>query len=69
VASFSGSHRFVLDYLAEEVLDRQPDQAIAEELVIGLDTVKRAVSHVLGKLGVVNRTQAVARAHELGLLR
>jgi len=25
VAGFSGSHRFVLDYLAEEVLDRQPD--------------------------------------------
>ena len=24
VASFSGSHRFVLDYLTEEVLDRQP---------------------------------------------
>jgi ATP/maltotriose-dependent transcriptional regulator MalT len=24
VAGFSGSHRFVLDYLAEEVLDRQP---------------------------------------------
>jgi LuxR family maltose regulon positive regulatory protein len=24
VASFSGSHRYVLDYLAEEVLDRQP---------------------------------------------
>ena len=26
VASFSGSHRYVLDYLAEEVLDRQPDE-------------------------------------------
>src|SRR6266511_1605573 len=25
VASFSGSHRFVLDYLAEEVLERQPE--------------------------------------------
>ncbi|HEX8135568.1 MAG TPA: AAA family ATPase, partial [Actinomycetes bacterium] len=25
VASFSGSHRWVLDYLAEEVLDRQPE--------------------------------------------
>ena len=29
VASFSGSHRFVLDYLAEEVLDRQPEQVRA----------------------------------------
>jgi LuxR family maltose regulon positive regulatory protein len=26
VASFSGSHRYVLDYLTEEVLDRQPEQ-------------------------------------------
>jgi LuxR family maltose regulon positive regulatory protein len=26
VATFSGSHRYVLDYLAEEVLDRQPEQ-------------------------------------------
>jgi LuxR family maltose regulon positive regulatory protein len=26
VASFSGSHRYVLDYLAEEVLDRQPER-------------------------------------------
>ena len=25
VEGFSGSHRFVLDYLVEEVLDRQPD--------------------------------------------
>jgi LuxR family maltose regulon positive regulatory protein len=47
----------------------RPNQAIAEELVITLDTVKRHVSHVLDKLGAANRTQAVARAHELGLLR
>ena len=26
VAAFSGSHRYVLDYLAEEVLDRQPER-------------------------------------------
>jgi LuxR family maltose regulon positive regulatory protein len=29
VESFSGSHRFVLDYLAEEVLERQPEQVRA----------------------------------------
>src|SRR5580700_3837801 len=29
VAAFSGSHRFVLDYLADEVLDRQPGQVRA----------------------------------------
>jgi len=28
VTSFSGSHRFVLDYLTEEVLARQPDQLV-----------------------------------------
>jgi ATP/maltotriose-dependent transcriptional regulator MalT len=32
VATFSGSHRYVLDYLAEEVLERQPD-AIREFLL------------------------------------
>jgi LuxR family maltose regulon positive regulatory protein len=28
VTSFPGSHRFVLDYLTEEVLARQPDQLV-----------------------------------------
>jgi LuxR family maltose regulon positive regulatory protein len=37
--------------------------------VITLDTVKRHVTHILAKLGAANRTQAVARARELGLLR
>jgi ATP/maltotriose-dependent transcriptional regulator MalT len=37
--------------------------------VISQDTVKRHVSHILGKLGAANRTQAVTRARELGLLR
>jgi ATP/maltotriose-dependent transcriptional regulator MalT len=46
-----------------------PNQAIAEELVITLDTVKRHVTHIFEKLGVTNRTQAVIRARELGLLR
>jgi DNA-binding CsgD family transcriptional regulator len=35
----------------------QSNQAIAEELVITLDTVKRHVTHVLDKLGVTNRTR------------
>jgi LuxR family transcriptional regulator, maltose regulon positive regulatory protein len=42
---------------------------MAKGLVITLDTVKRHVTHILGKLGAANRTQAVARARELGLLR
>jgi len=49
--------------------DGRSNQAIAAELVISLDTVKRHVSHVLDKLGAANRTQAVGRARDLGLLR
>jgi LuxR family transcriptional regulator, maltose regulon positive regulatory protein len=41
---------------------------IAAELVVTLDTVKRHVSHILAKLGAVNRTEAVARARDLNLI-
>ena len=44
------------------------NQAIARELVVTLDTVKKHVGHVLGKLGAANRTEAVARARELSLI-
>jgi LuxR family transcriptional regulator, maltose regulon positive regulatory protein len=47
----------------------RPNREIAEELVVVLDTVKKHVGRVLDKLGAANRTQAVARARELGLLR
>ena len=33
-----------------------------------LDTVKKHVGHVLGKLGAADRTEAVARARELSLI-
>jgi LuxR family maltose regulon positive regulatory protein len=46
----------------------QSNQAIARELVVTLDTVKKHVGHVLGKLGAANRTEAVARARELSLI-
>lgn len=46
----------------------RPNRAIAEQLFIGVDTVKRHVSHLFAKLGVANRTEAVARARALGLL-
>jgi LuxR family transcriptional regulator, maltose regulon positive regulatory protein len=45
------------------------NQQIADELVVVLATVKKHVGHILGKLAAANRTQAVARARALGLLR
>jgi LuxR family maltose regulon positive regulatory protein len=45
-----------------------PNRAIAEQLMVTPETVKKHLSHLFDKLGVANRTQAVARARELGLL-
>jgi LuxR family maltose regulon positive regulatory protein len=44
------------------------NQAVADELVIAISTVKKHVNNIFGKLGVSNRTQAVSRARELDLL-
>ena len=44
------------------------NRAIADQLVVTLNTVKKHVSHVLDKLGAANRTEAVARAQQLGLI-
>jgi LuxR family transcriptional regulator, maltose regulon positive regulatory protein len=64
VAALSAREVEVLQLLAAG----KSNPAIAEELVITLDTVKRHVTHILDKLGAANRTQAVTRARELGLL-
>jgi LuxR family transcriptional regulator, maltose regulon positive regulatory protein len=40
------------------------NHAIADQLVVSLDTVKKHVSHLLDKLAAANRTEAVARARE-----
>jgi len=42
---------------------------IGSKLFISLGTVKWHVKNIFGKLGVGSRTQAVAYAHELGLLK
>ncbi len=45
------------------------NQAIAEELVVAVSTVKKHVNNLFGKSGVSSRTQAVSRATELHILR
>jgi LuxR family maltose regulon positive regulatory protein len=44
------------------------NQEIAQELFVAIGTVKKHLNNIFGKLGVSNRTQAVARARELKLL-
>ncbi len=64
VEQLTGRELEVLEMLAAG----RSNQAIASQLVVTLDTVKKHVSHVLGKLGAANRTEAVARARELSLI-
>ena len=45
-----------------------PNPRIAAQLVVSLHTVKKHVSRVLGKLGAANRTEALIRARQLGLI-
>lgn len=54
----------VLQLLATGASNRR----IAGELTVSIGTVKAHTSHILGKIGAGNRTEAVARARELGLL-
>ena len=44
------------------------NRAIAESLMVSVNTVKTHAQSIYGKLGVRNRTQAAARARELGLI-
>ncbi|MDJ0755035.1 MAG: LuxR C-terminal-related transcriptional regulator [Ardenticatenaceae bacterium] len=54
----------VLTLIAEGLSNRQ----IAQRLVLSLPTIKWHTSNIYGKLGVNNRTTAVARARELKIL-
>ena len=43
------------------------NQNIAEKLYITVSAVKKHTGNIYGKLGISSRTQAVARARQLGL--
>ncbi len=51
-----------------EIADGRTNKDIAADLFISLNTVKKHVTHIFDKLGVTNRTAAVARASALGLV-
>lgn len=48
--------------------DGHSNQAIADELIVALSTVKKHLVHIYGKLAVTNRTQAINRARALQLI-
>lgn len=54
----------VLGYVAAGL----SNQEIARKMVVTVGTVKKHINNIFGKLQVSNRTQAAARARELGLL-
>lgn len=54
----------VLGLVAKGKSNRQ----IAEELFLAVGTVKTHINHIMGKLDAQNRTEAVAKAQELGIL-
>ena len=54
----------ILSWIARGASNKE----IAGRLFIAEGTVKNHVTHILGKLGVRDRTQAAIRARELGLL-
>jgi ATP/maltotriose-dependent transcriptional regulator MalT len=73
-ASFDGASVLV-EALSERELEvlrliagGASNQTVAAALVISLGTVKSHINHILGKLAASNRTEAVARARDLGLL-
>jgi LuxR family maltose regulon positive regulatory protein len=55
----------VLKLIAEGMSNRE----IAQRLYISLSTVKRHNATIFSKLAVYNRTQAVTRGRDLGLLK
>ena len=50
------------------VAEGQTNREIASRLIVAVGTIKAHVEHILGKLGVADRTQAAVRGVELGLV-
>jgi LuxR family maltose regulon positive regulatory protein len=50
------------------IAEGHSNRAIAEKLVITVSAVKKHTGNIFGKLNISSRTQAVARARQLGLL-
>lgn len=63
-ASLSAREREVLLLVARGT----PNRLIARELFVSEATVKTHLTHIFGKLGVVDRAAAVAAAYERGIL-
>ena len=65
IETLSAREREVLALIARG----HPNKAIARELEVSERTVKFHVGSILTKLSASNRTQAVAKAREQGLVR
>jgi len=72
-AGAEASHHQLLTAREREILGLMAvgltNPQIAAQLVIGAGTVKTHTLNIYRKLEVANRTQAIVRAQELGLLR
>lgn len=64
VESLTARELELLALLAEGI----PNRAIADRLFVSIGTVKRHTHNIYGKLGVHNRTQAIVRSQQSGIL-
>jgi ATP/maltotriose-dependent transcriptional regulator MalT len=62
--SLTAREREVLRLLVDGASNRE----IAQQLVLSVNTVKKHVWNICGKLGVQNRAQAIAKARKLQML-